>query len=161
MGTYTGSCHCGAVSIEYRTALAPADWPLRECQCSFCRKHAMLSTPDPDGEVVLTSHGPAALNRYRFATGVTDFLICARCGVYVGATVVSDRWMVINGRLMNCAGTLLARRAEPRAFDDEAADARVARRQRTWSRCRVQDGRAPQLSSVEDGGNLRRRTGID
>ena len=146
MVTYIGSCHCGDLSIEYRTALAPADWPLRECQCSFCRKHAMLSTSDPDGEVVLTVHGPAALNRYRFATGVTDFLICARCGVYVGATVVNDGWMVINGRVMDCAAALLARTAEPRVFDDQSADERIARRQQTWSRCRLKEGRAMQPS---------------
>jgi hypothetical protein len=135
--TYAGSCHCGDLRIEYQTTLLPAQWPLRECQCSFCRKHAMLSTSDPDGEIVLTLRHPAALNRYRFATGVTDFLICARCGVYVGATVVNDGWMVLNGRLMDCAASLVARTAEPRVLDNESADERIARRQQMWSRCRV------------------------
>jgi hypothetical protein len=137
MVTYTGTCDCGDINIEYRTDLVPADWPIRECQCSFCRKHAMLSTSDPDGEVVLTVRDPASLRRYRFATGVTDFLICARCGVYVGATVVNDGWMVINGRVMDCAAELLARAAEPRIFDDESSDERIARRKHMWSRCRV------------------------
>ncbi len=142
MVTYAGSCHCGALRIAYRTDLLPDRWPLRECQCSFCRKHAMLSTSDPDGDVVLTLSDPAALNRYRFATGVTDFLICARCGVYVGATVVEDSWMVINGRVMDCAAALLARSAEPRIFDADSADERIARRQRMWSRCRIESQRA-------------------
>ena len=141
MTTYFGSCHCGALRIEYRTSLEPAQWPLRECQCSFCRKHAMLSASDPDGDVVLTIRDPAALNRYRFATGVTDFLICARCGVYMGATVVDDSFMVINGRIMDCAAALLARTVEPRILDAESAADRVARRQRMWSRCRVEDQR--------------------
>jgi hypothetical protein len=137
MVTYAGSCHCGALRIEYRTELVPTCWPLRECQCSFCRKHAMLSTSDPDGDVVLTLRNPAALTRHRFATDVTDFLLCARCGVYVGATVMDDNWMVINGRVMDCAAALLARTAEPRVLDTQSADERIARRQRMWSRCRV------------------------
>jgi hypothetical protein len=138
MVTYVGACHCGDLRLEYRTDLVPARWPLRECQCSFCRKHAMLSTSDPDGEVVLKLRDSAALNRYRFATGVTDFLICARCGVYVGATVVNDGWMVINGRVMDCAAALLERVAEPRVFEAESADERITRRQKMWSRCRME-----------------------
>lgn len=134
---YTGACHCGDLNIEYRTDLAPADWPLRECQCSFCRKHAMLSTSDPDGEVVLTVRDPASLARYRFATGVTDFLICARCGLYVGATVLNDGWIVINGRVMDCAAELLTRSADRRVYDDQSADERIVRRKEMWSRCRV------------------------
>ncbi|SRR5581483_2033537 len=141
MGTYHGSCHCGDLSIEYRTDLVPADWPLRECQCKFCRKHAMLSTSDPAGEVVLILRDSAALNRYRFATRVTDFLICARCGVYVGATVENDSWIVINGRVMDCAAALLGRTAEPRVLDNESAEERIARRRQLWSRCRI-DARA-------------------
>jgi hypothetical protein len=137
MGTYNGSCHCGDLSIEYRTDLVAADWPLRECQCKFRRKHAMLSTSDPGGEVVLILRDSAALNRYRFATGVTDFLICARCGVYVGATVESDSWIVINGRVMDFAAALLGRTAEPKVFDNESAEERIARRRQMWSRCRI------------------------
>jgi len=139
---YTGSCHCGDLAVEYQTALEPADWPLRECQCSFCRKHAMLSTSDPNGEVRLLVQSPESLRRYRFATGVTDFLICARCGVYVGATVKNDGWMVLNGRAMSCASDLLARAAEPRVFDRESADERVARRVQMWSRCQIEVKRA-------------------
>src|SRR5690242_17599728 len=103
MGTYTGSCHCGDITIEYHTDLEPAEWPLRECQCSFCLKHAMLSTSDPNGDVLLMIGSSGSLNRYRFAMGVTDFLICKRCGVYIAATVLSDTLIVLNGRMMDCS----------------------------------------------------------
>jgi hypothetical protein len=142
MAIYTGSCHCGDLTIEYNTALEPAEWPLRECQCSFCRKHAMLSTSDPNGEVVLFVHNVSSLKRYRFATGVTDFLICARCGVYVGATVMNDGWTVLNARTMDCASDLVARPAEPRVYDQQSADERIDRRIRLWSRCRIESPRA-------------------
>lgn len=138
MTIYTGGCHCGNLAIEYKTALEPDNWPLRECQCSFCRKHAMLSTSDPNGEVLIVVRDPACLRRYRFATGVTDFLICANCGVYIGATVMNDGWVVLNARAMNCASDLVARPAQPRIFDQESADERIARRVRMWSRCRIE-----------------------
>ena len=102
MTTYTGGCHCGDLAIEYKTALQPGDWPLRECQCSFCRKHAMLNTSDPDGKALIVVRNPASLRRYRFATGVTDFLICANSGVYIGATMMKDGWVVLD---RSCAHT--------------------------------------------------------
>jgi hypothetical protein len=138
MAIYMGACHCGDLTLEYKTALEPAEWPLRECQCSFCRKHAMLSTSDPNGEAHLFVKDPSSLKRYRFATGVTDFLICARCGVYVGATIVNDGWIVLNARTMSCAGDLVARPAEPRVYDQQSPDERIARRVRMWSRCRIE-----------------------
>lgn len=137
MTVYIGTCHCGSLKIDYRTDLAPARWPLRECQCGFCRKHAMLSTSDPDAEVVLTLDDPTALKRYRFATGLTDFLICARCGVYVGATVENDGWIVLNARVMQCAAELLLRPAEPKIYDKASANERLTRRRQMWSRCRI------------------------
>ena len=139
METYLGACHCGELTIEYRTDLPLSRWPLRECQCSFCRKHMMLSTSDPDGEVVVRSRSSAALNRYRFGTGVTDFIVCALCGVYVGATVMGDRWMVINARAMDCAPALAGRVAEPRVYDNESAEERIEHRRRMWSRCTVHE----------------------
>ena len=138
--TYTGTCHCGNLSIEYRTALALPEWALRECQCSFCRKHAMLSTSNSKGEVALTVRDPTLLSRYRFATAVTDFLVCARCGVYVGTTIQNDRSMVINGRVMDCAAALLAHIADRRFYDDESANERIAHRKAMWSRCTVVGG---------------------
>jgi hypothetical protein len=141
MATYIGSCHCGDLSIEYETSVEPGEWPLRECQCSFCRKHAMLSTSDPKGEVLLLVRNPASLTRYRFATGVTDFLICSRCGVYVGATVKNDGWIVLNTRTMNCAAELVVRPAEPRVYDQQSGDERIERRVQMWSRCRIEGRR--------------------
>src|SRR6185503_12358165 len=85
MARHTGRCHCGALTLEYETdkPLAP-----RECQCSFCRKHHARSVSDPDGSAVLTV-GPETL-RYRFGRGLGDFLICGRCGVYVGVVQEID-----------------------------------------------------------------------
>ncbi len=88
--TYEGGCHCGQLRVSFTTAHAPTDLPLRACQCTFCRRHGGLTTSDPDGEIVLTVAEVPPGGWYRFGTGVTDFWVCARCGVYVGAYVEVD-----------------------------------------------------------------------
>ena len=45
-----GGCHCGALRVEFETR-APEELPLRECQCTFCRRHGALNTVDANGRV--------------------------------------------------------------------------------------------------------------
>ena len=33
-----GHCHCGAIRTILDSPHAPAELPLRACQCSFCRR---------------------------------------------------------------------------------------------------------------------------
>ena len=77
---YEGHCHCRALGFTFDTdrPLAP-----RACRCGFCRKHAARTVADPRGSALLDLG--ADVVRYRFGTRTTDFLICGRCGVYVGA----------------------------------------------------------------------------
>ena len=79
---YEGSCHCGAIGWTYRTAIAPPQWPVRSCQCSFCRRHATRCTSDPAGSVEFSVVDRDALHRYRFGLQTAEFLMCRRCGVY-------------------------------------------------------------------------------
>ncbi len=82
---YQGRCHCGAIGYTYQTERAPEDWATRACQCTFCRAHGARSTCDPEGLVEFHVKAPQRLRRYRFADGLTDFLVCAESGVYLGA----------------------------------------------------------------------------
>jgi hypothetical protein len=82
-----GGCHCGNIRVTYATAIAPADAAVRACQCSFCRKHATRAVSDPNGSLAITVNDENLLERYRFAFGITDFLICRKCGVYVAAVM--------------------------------------------------------------------------
>ena len=84
---YRGSCHCGALGFVYRTALELRDWPIRACQCTFCRAHGGLTTSDPEGSLVFIEHEPAMVHRYQFGKKITDFMICRRCGAYIGAAI--------------------------------------------------------------------------
>jgi hypothetical protein len=129
-----GRCHCGNLRFEFETAVPLAELPLRACQCSFCRAHGVLSTSDPRGRVDVEAKDPAQVERYRFGLGITDYLICRRCGVYLVAVAEMDgaRYAVINANV-------LERRAEmtsqPQAmdYDGETAESRRARRKARWT----------------------------
>jgi hypothetical protein len=128
----TGCCHCGAIRVELTTTRAASDLPLRACQCSFCRRHGALTTSDQDGRLHIEAT-PGAANRYRFGLGVTDFLLCAKCGVYVAATMEGEAGLTA---VLNVPGVALpgfdGRTPTPMIYDEETAEQRVERRKARW-----------------------------
>lgn len=123
---YTGSCHCGAIGCTCRSALAPDCRAVRACQCSFCRA---LDTSDTDGEIVFVASDPDALQKYRFDLSTADFLLCRKCGIYIGAIVESSGvacGIIKLHALRDIAENLSAIAAV--SYDAEDAAARVARR---------------------------------
>ena len=70
--SYEGFCHCRAVGFDYRSAIAPELWPIRACQCTFCRSHGALSTSDSGGALRFVAHVPDAFNRYQFGRRTAD-----------------------------------------------------------------------------------------
>jgi len=131
---FEGTCHCGAIGYTYRTALAPADWPVRACQCSFCRAHSVLTTSDPAGSIEFFERNAGALNRYRFGQRTADFLLCRSCGVYVGAVIDTPhgRFGIVNLHALRDRPQGL-RPAEAMDYGRENADARIARRESRWT----------------------------
>jgi hypothetical protein len=131
---YSGSCHCGSIGFIYRTALPPAGWSVRACQCSFCRAHDALSTSDPDGALSFVAANPEDLQRYRFGYGTADFLICRRCGVYVGAAIESPngQFGIINTHALDSVPDDLAPGA-PISYDGENTEGRISRRGQRWT----------------------------
>jgi hypothetical protein len=87
--TYPGSCHCGAVNIRFRSGKKPEEMRVGRCACSFCRRHGARTTGDPAGSVEFSAQ-PSGLSRYRFGLGITDFLLCAKCGTYVGCVMLDE-----------------------------------------------------------------------
>jgi hypothetical protein len=130
--TLDGQCHCGAIRFTFETdrPLAP-----RACQCGFCRRHGARTVADPQGSVVLAA-GRETL-RYRFGLGVSDFLICGRCGVYVGAIAEIDgaHYATLNLNAFDDSRLDLA--AAPTCYDGEAADAKADRRRARWTPARI------------------------
>ena len=133
-----GSCHCGALEVELETARAPEALPVRECQCTFCRKHGSRNTSDPQGHTRIVAER-GALVRYRFALGTADFFICGRCGVYV-ACVLDDAFSSINTRALDAADAArLTQAVQPMDFGGEDVAGRVDRRRKKWTPTTVEE----------------------
>jgi hypothetical protein len=73
-----GSCHCGAVQFEVRTALTPA----ARCNCSLCRRKGALMTPPFAAAALKIVQGEDALTLYQFNTRVARHYFCKHCGIY-------------------------------------------------------------------------------
>ena len=134
MYTHEGGCHCGNMRWTLTTRLAAAELPVRACQCTFCRKQGALGSSDPAGTLRFAVRDPAALVHYRFATRTADFLVCAGCGVYVGAVMEEGgrRYGIVNLNSFDLRADLTTR---PDAMDYSAEDAteRRARRRARWT----------------------------
>ena len=133
-----GGCHCGNVEFVFEIARAPAELAVRACQCSFCRRHGGRTVSDPNGRLEILVHEPAGLSRYRFGLGTAEFLVCRRCGVYVGAIMAEAdaAWAIVN---VNALATpeAFAEGAVPVSYDRETDSERRARRRARWTPARV------------------------
>ena len=77
---------------------------------------------------------PHALQRYRFAYGCAQFLVCTVCGVYIGAVIEDARGMFATLNLNTMTtGIQDLGDAVPVVYDSEARDERIARRQSRWT----------------------------
>ena len=131
---HSGGCHCGALRIEFESAIAPEAMEVRACQCSFCRKHASLAVSDPEGSVRLILQDPTVVQRYRFGLATADYLLCGRCGVYVSAVIEEagrHYAIVITNTLEGAERFSQTPMAVTYDAEDEAA--RRARRRAKWT----------------------------
>jgi hypothetical protein len=134
VANFKGSCHCGALGFTFKTALPVLKWSVRACQCRFCRAHGALMTSDPGGRVMFHVSDVDLLARYRFGLKTADFLLCKRCGVYVGAQIETSRgaFGIINTLTMvpvpdGLPGPALA------DYSSERSNDRVERREKRWT----------------------------
>ena len=130
---FTGSCHCGAVSVRYHTRFPPGTLRVGRCGCGFCRRHGARTSSDNGGKLEIIERAPGAA-RYRFGLRVTDFLICRGCGAYIAAVIPEG-----DGYLATLNVNILDDRdrfdpAPPVVhYDGETAQDRRARRQKQWT----------------------------
>lgn len=73
---HTGSCHCGAITIEVE---AGAHLTAYECNCSMCERTGFLHLIVAASSFQLIT-GHDALTTYTFNTGVAQHYFCRRCG---------------------------------------------------------------------------------
>ncbi len=130
---YLAHCHCGNLSARYRTAVAPAAWPVRACQCSFCRSHGLVATSDPEGEMEFRGIDVEKVQRYRFGGRTADVMLCRECGVVVGVQMETDRGRFGVLNVLALRPLLALPAAQPMEFGAETADTRRARRASRWT----------------------------
>lgn len=128
-----GTCHCGNIAIVLETEQDPRKLPLRECDCSFCRRHNARTTSDPAGRARIGVQDPSLLARYRFGLRTSEMIVCARCGVYAGAVLREggNGWAVLNTNLF--LDPAFDRPAHRTSYEGESAEERVARRKKQWT----------------------------
>ena len=128
VASLTGSCHCGAIGTRFETEkpLAP-----RACQCSFCRRHDARSVSAPDGAATLALTVEPI--RYRFGAQTADYLICPRCGIYVGAMAELEDRLFVTLNLNAFDNPRLELEAEPVSYDGESPETKAARRRQRWT----------------------------
>ena len=107
--------------------------PLRSCSCSFCRSHGTRTLSDRGGQVEISASDWNLVERYRFGSRTADYIVCRRCGVYIGALCETSGGLraVVN---VNCLENRAAFTQIPAApnYDGEAIDARLDRRAANW-----------------------------
>lgn len=131
---YLARCHCGALTVQYRTLTPTAAWPVRACQCAFCTAHAALSTSDPSGSLTFSASDTSLLQRYQFGTRSADFLLCRACGVFLGAVMTQglQRWGVLNVRTVQPPPADLPA-PQPMQYGAESGKDRAERRTARWT----------------------------
>jgi len=130
---HTGGCHCGNISVRLRLSRSPEQMPLRSCSCSFCRSHGTRTVSDRDGLVEIAASDWSQVERYQFGSRTADYLLCRRCGVYIGAVCETSAGQraVVN---VNCLAERAAFTQVPAApdYDGESTDTRLDRRAANW-----------------------------
>jgi len=137
---HRGGCHCGNIQVRVRLTKPPAEMAVRSCVCSFCLSHGTRTVSDPVGQADLWADW-ALVEKYRFGSRTADYLLCRRCGVYVGAvceTSVGCR-CVINTRCLEDRAAFTRQAMHP-DYDQETVGARLERRARNWMPVTLHDG---------------------
>ena len=132
MTTYTGSCHCGSIQIRFDSPKKPEEMRVGRCSCTFCRRHGARTMGDPASSVEFRA-APGSLRRYRFGLGITDYLLCSKCGAYVGAVMEDEGRLIatLNVNTLDIRDTFDP--APPlHVYDGEDEERRRARRRKFW-----------------------------
>ena len=131
MIVFEGGCHCGNLTYVFEASAGLDVLGLRADMCSFCRAHGARNTSDPNGAMRIKIAEPELLERYRFGLRTADFLVCRRCGVYIGAAL-EDKWFTVNVNTFKQPPPPDAP-IVPHDFDAEDVPTRIARRKARWT----------------------------
>ena len=130
---YHGSCHCQAISVALSLSRPAPEMRVRACQCSFCRPRGTRTIADAAGTALISAASPDQIRRYRFGLNTADYLLCSRCGTYVGAVQEMPGGLI---SVINVGGLdipdFCGVTADPVSYDGESSADRLARRRTYW-----------------------------
>jgi hypothetical protein len=131
---FEGGCHCGNLFYAFEASAPLGALGLRACMCPFCRAHGARNTSDPNGRMQIDVRERERLVRYRFGLRTADFLLCAKCGVYIGALLPYGEggWFTVNVNSFR-EPPPLDFPIEPIVYDSEDEGGRVDRRRTKWT----------------------------
>jgi len=112
MTTYSGSCHCGRVTLAIDTEIERVTL----CDCSVCTKKGVAHVPVPDDGFRLLT-GEADLTLYRFGSGEAKHWFCRHCGIHTHGRPRSDPSpYTVNARCLDAYDEIMAN-VQVRHFD--------------------------------------------
>ena len=131
---FAGRCHCGNIEVVFETVQVADALQLRDCGCTFCRRHGATAVTDPAGTLEIRLRDPREVSRYSFALRTADFLVCRTCGVFVAAvcTVEGSTYATLNANVLERRDSF-TRPPVPVRYDAETAAERIARRRGAWT----------------------------
>jgi len=126
------------VKLEFTSDIPPADIETRECQCDFCRKHGAIAMSDLNGKLSILVNDRNNLNIYAFELQTADFMVCAKCGVYVAA-ITKDKSAPRGIAIVNSFHnrSQFSNSAIPASYDNEDKAGRIDRRRKTWMPAKI------------------------
>ncbi len=139
-----GRCHCGNISYALEWPESSMEIPVRECGCTFCRKHAGAWTSHRESVLKIAYTEPALVSEYRFGTATAIFTVCSACGVvpFVTSRIDEHLYAVVNTNTFNDSAPFTFSRSAT-DFEGEGVGDRLERRQRNWiSDVQLPDGDA-------------------
>ena len=128
-----GGCHCGNISFTLNWPAAESVIPVRDCGCTFCRKHGGAWTSNRDADLAVVVNDDASVCRYHFGTQSADFYVCSRCGAvpFVVSNIDDVDYAVVNTNTFQERDKLTFDR-NPTDFEGEDTGTRLGRRKRNW-----------------------------
>ena len=134
MPVFHSSCHCGNLKADLETRLRAGELTLRSCQCSFCTRHRSRNVVDKDGRVRIRVSDADLLSRYQWNLRSAEFLVCKRCGNYLGCAMrVGEGWVASLNTNLFAEVAQFTQAALEVNYDSETLEQRRRRREASWT----------------------------
>ncbi len=128
-----GRCHCGNISYVLQWPGSGTGIPVRECGCTFCRKHGGAWTSHREAELAAVLGDESVVSKYRFGTTTAEFYVCSQCGAvpFVISDIENHLYAVVNVNTFEGVDSSSLSWSSTN-FDGEDTAGRLERRKRNW-----------------------------